>query len=166
MAGRRDAGLAQALSRVFDARLPPPLLLMLLAAAMWAIDREVPGFTLRTAATEATAALLAIAGLVANLMPKLAFSRAGTTVNPVRPSRATALVTTGLHGVSRNPMYVGQVLLLAAWALYLGHAIAALCMPVQIAWLTWLQVVPEERALDVKFGVAWQAYRGRVPRWL
>lgn len=151
---------------MFDARLPPPLLLALLAAAMWAIARHLPGFTLRHAAIDAIAALIAVAGLAMNLLPKRAFSRAGTTVNPLRPSRVTALVTSGLNGVSRNPMYVGQVMLLAAWALHVGHAIAALCVPLQVAWLTWLQIVPEERALDAKFGAAWRAYRCRVPRWL
>lgn len=151
---------------MLDARLPPPLLFALLGAAMWAIERHVPGFVLRTAATEAMAALLAMAGVAMNLLPKLAFSRAGTTVNPLRPACATALVTQGLHGMSRNPMYIGQVLLLAAWALHLGHAIAALCVPVQIAWLTGLQIRPEERALEAKFGDAWRAYRARVPRWL
>lgn len=151
---------------MLDTRLPPPLLLALLGAAMWAIAAYVPGFTLRHSATDAVAVLLALAGIAMNVLPKLAFSRAGTTVNPLRPARATALVTHGLHRVSRNPMYVGQVLLLAAWALYLGHAIAALCVPLQVAWLTRFQILPEERALEARFGAAWRAYRARVPRWL
>ncbi|GHA85237.1 hypothetical protein GCM10007067_23990 [Lysobacter bugurensis] len=151
---------------MLDARLPPPLLLVLLGAAMWAVSVHVPGFMLRHPTIDAVAAALAVVGLLANGLPKLAFSRVRTTVNPLRPSNATSLVTHGLHRVSRNPMYVGHVLLLAAWALYLGHAIAALCVPLQMAWLARFQILPEERALDAKFGVAWQAYRTRVPRWL
>lgn len=166
MARGRDAGLAQALSRVLEARLPPPLLMVLLGAAMWTVTMHLPGLTLRHAAVDAFAAVLALVGLVANGLPKLAFSRVRTTVNPLRPSNATSLVTHGLHRVSRNPMYIGQVLVLAAWALHLGHAIAALCVPLQIAWLTRFQILPEERALDAKFGAAWQAYCTRVPRWL
>lgn len=151
---------------MLDARLPPPLLLVLLGAAMWAVTAQVPGFTLRHAAIDAVAAVLALVGLVAIGLPKLAFARMRTTVNPLRPSNATSLVTHGLHGVSRNPMYIGQVLVLAAWALHLGHAIAALCVPLQIAWLTRFQILPEERALEARFGDAWRAYRARVPRWL
>ncbi|RBI49163.1 hypothetical protein BRL76_18820, partial [Xanthomonas oryzae pv. oryzae] len=51
-----------------------------------------------------------------NVVPKWRFRRAGTTVDPRRPQRCSALVQTGLHRYSRNPMYIGHALLLAGWA--------------------------------------------------
>lgn len=111
-------------------------------------------------------AALAVLGLLLNLLPKLAFGRAGTTVNPLRPASSRALVTSGLHGVSRNPMYLGHALLLVAWACWLRHPAALIGAPLYMAYVTRYQILPEERALSAMFGAAYEAYRARVRRWL
>ncbi len=84
----------------------------------------------------------------------------------MRPGSASTLVTTGLHARSRNPMYVGQVLVLAGWGVGLRTGLVVHALLVQVLWLTWLQIVPEERALQARFGEAYTAYRQRVRRWL
>lgn len=109
---------------------------------------------------------LAALGLLLNLLPKLAFCRAGTTVNPLRPAASRVLVTTGLHRISRNPMYLGHVLLLAAWACWLQHPSAWIGVPIYMAYVTRYQILTEERALSATFGTAYDAYRARVRRWL
>lgn len=111
-------------------------------------------------------AMLAVSGLLFNLLPKLAFRRAGTTVNPLRPASSSVLVTTGLHRVSRNPMYVGHALLLAAWACWLQHPAALVGALLYATYVTRYQIVPEERALSTAFGAVYDAYRARVRRWL
>lgn len=111
-------------------------------------------------------ASLAVLGLLLNLWPKLAFGRAGTTVNPLRPASSRVLVTTGLHRVSRNPMYLGHALLLVAWACWLQHPTALVGVPLYMAYVTRYQILPEERALSTTFGAAYDAYRARVRRWL
>ena len=111
-------------------------------------------------------AMLAVSGLLFNLLPKLAFGRAGTTVNPLRPASSSVLVTNGLHRVSRNPMYVGHGLLLAAWACWLQHPAALVGVLLYAAYVTRYQIVPEERALSTAFGAVYDAYRARVRRWL
>ncbi|WP_334180163.1 isoprenylcysteine carboxylmethyltransferase family protein [Pseudoxanthomonas sp.] len=114
----------------------------------------------------ALVATLALCGVLLNLWPKLAFGRAGTTVNPLRPASSRTLVTAGLHGVSRNPMYLGHTLLLAAWACWLRHPAALVGAPLYMAYVTRYQILPEERALSAMFGAAYDAYRARVRRWL
>lgn len=111
-------------------------------------------------------ASLAMLGLLFNLWPKLAFGRAGTTVNPLRPAASRALVTTGLHRLSRNPMYLGHALLLSAWACWLQHPAALVGVPLYMTYVTRYQIVPEERALADLFGEGYAAYRMRVRRWL
>ena len=114
----------------------------------------------------ALVASLAVLGLLLNLRPKLAFGRAGTTVNPLRPASSCVLVTAGLHRVSRNPMYLGHALLLAAWACWLRHPAALVGVPLYLVYVTRYQILPEERALSATFGAAYDAYRARVRRWL
>lgn len=111
-------------------------------------------------------AALAVLGLLLNFWPKFAFDRAGTTVNPLRPASSRALVTSGLHGVSRNPMYLGHALLLVAWACWLRHPAALIGAPLYMAYVTRYQILPEERALSATFGTAYDTYRARVRRWL
>ena len=142
--------------------------MVLCGAIAWGITQAWPAalaalpWPLRLTLVVALAAL----GLLFNLWPKLAFARAGTTVNPLRPASSRVLVTTGLHRISRNPMYPGHALLLSAWACWLQHPVACLGVPLYIAYVTRYQIQPEERALSATFGAAYDAYRTCVRRWL
>jgi protein-S-isoprenylcysteine O-methyltransferase Ste14 len=84
----------------------------------------------------------------------------------MRPEAATRLVTGGVYGWTRNPMYLGWLPILAGWAAYLQHPLSLLVVPLFMLYLTRFQIVPEERALSAKFGEQFDAYRQRVRRWL
>ena len=94
------------------------------------------------------------------------FRRAGTTVEPFRPEHATALVTDGPNALTRNPMYVGMVGLLAAHALVRRGWLPVLPLAAFVAVIDRTQIVPEEAALRQLFGQEYDAYCARVPRWL
>lgn len=118
--------------------------------------------------TGQTRAAVLIASLGAGILlwSAITLTRAGTTVNPTRPETSTQLVTHGLFAETRNPVYLADGLFLAAWALYLGHPLAALLIPVFVTVIQRWQIRPEERALEERFGPAFRNYRDRVPRWL
>jgi protein-S-isoprenylcysteine O-methyltransferase Ste14 len=132
---------------------------------MWLIARTWPQFAVDFAFRRTAAALLAAAGLDLCVLGVLSFRRAATTVDPTRPERATTLVTSGVYSVSRNPMYLGFVLLLAGWALALASSIALLLCPVYAVYLDRSQIAREERALASAFGDAWTDYARKVRRW-
>jgi len=107
---------------------------------------------------------LIVAGLAIVAAGVRNFSRAATPVPSNQPVRA--LVTTGIHGWSRNPIYVGMFLL------YAGISIAArspwvliLALPLVII-LRYGVVAREETYLERRFGDAYRAYKARVRRWL
>jgi protein-S-isoprenylcysteine O-methyltransferase Ste14 len=92
------------------------------------------------------------------------FSRAGTPVRSIKPTRA--LATTGIHGWSRNPIYLGMFLL------YGGVGIAAqspwiliLTLPLAIT-IRYGVVAREETYLERRFGDTYRDYKARVRRWL
>jgi protein-S-isoprenylcysteine O-methyltransferase Ste14 len=92
------------------------------------------------------------------------FTRARTPVPSNRPVRA--LVTTGLHGWSRNPIYVGMFLLYAGIGLAARSPwVLALTLPLAIT-LRYGVVAREEAYLEGRFGDAYRDYKGRVRRWL
>jgi len=96
----------------------------------------------------------------------LSFRRVRTTVNPTRPDEASVLVSTGIYRVTRNPMYVGLLLVLVAWAVFLASAWALLGVAGFVLYMNRFQIAPEERALSRLFGSEYASYKARVRRWL
>ncbi len=151
---------------VLDTAIPPPVVMLLVGAAMWAVVHAWPGFEYVLALSTPVAILVGIVGLVCNLLPKLRFRHFRTTVNPMRPQATCHLVVDGLHRYSRNPMYLGQLLLLIAWAMFLANGLAMPFPPLFALYITRFQILPEERALAAGFGDAYASYRREVRRWL
>jgi len=149
-----------------ETRIPPPVVMLLFAAAGFAARWLWQGLHLRVPMPVLLAGVTVTLGVVLNLLPKVSFRRAGTTVNPLRPSASSALVTSGIYRRTRTPMYLGQALVLFGAMVYLQNLIALLVVPLFVAYITWLQILPEERALMARFPEAYARYRHRVPRWL
>lgn len=92
------------------------------------------------------------------------FSRAATPVPSNQPVRV--LVTTGIHGWSRNPIYVGMFLIYAGIGLAARSAwVLILALPLAIT-LRYVVVAREEAYLERRFGSAYRDYKARVRRWL
>ncbi len=100
------------------------------------------------------------------LLAFASFKLARTTINPLDPSRASALVTGGIFRITRNPMYLSLLLLLAAYAIRLGSWAEWLGPAVFAAYVTRFQIIPEERILALKFGPDFLAYKNRTRRWI
>jgi len=81
------------------------------------------------------------------------------------PSKASSLVTTGIYGYTRNPMYLGGLVMLSAGALVLAKLSAWFFLPLFVMYLTRFQIIPEERVLRARFGAEFDDYTRRVRRW-
>jgi protein-S-isoprenylcysteine O-methyltransferase Ste14 len=149
-----------------DTKIPPPVVAVATAAAMWALARVGPHRPLDAASGVPLAIGLAIVGVGFDLAGLVAFRRARTTINPMTPQRTSALVTGGVYRITRNPMYVGLALLLCAWAIHLAAWWPWLGPPLFVAWITRFQIRPEEHAMERLFGDDFRAYAARVRRWL
>lgn len=95
----------------------------------------------------------------------LSFIIARTTYKPHQPERTSVLVTSGVYRWSRNPMYLGLVLLLVALYIALRAWWGLLLVPLFALWLQRFQISVEERVLKERFGAEYQAYCKRVRRW-
>jgi protein-S-isoprenylcysteine O-methyltransferase Ste14 len=133
---------------------------------MWGAAFPGPQLDFAPAARYAATAILAAAGAAFDLLGLLAFLALRTTVNPLRPGRSTALATRGVYRVTRNPMYVGMVFLLLAWAVFLSAPLPFAGPVVFALYITRFQILPEERILRAMFGEKYAAYAARVRRWL
>jgi len=149
-----------------ELKIPPVALALLAGAAMWVLTVAAPSFAWQLPYRQVIAMILAVCGVTVALGGVASFRRASTTVNPTKPGETTSLVTTGIYRLSRNPMYLGFLLALVAWAVFLANLLALFPVVAFIAYMNRFQIVPEERVLSVMFGNEFEAYKQRVRRWV
>ncbi len=152
--------------RWLETRIPPPIVAVVLAFFMWFFAPAATTAFLSPALRITLAAALALAGGLIAAAGSFAFKRAKTTVNPLKPQKASALVTAGIYRLTRNPMYVGLVLVLVGVAVWLAWLPAVLGPVAFVGYITRFQIHPEERALEAIFGAEFKLYCQRVRRWL
>jgi len=152
--------------RVLELKIPPPVVALLVAAAMWGVASHPPSIPLAPTLRQLIAAALAIVGVTFDVLGLLAFRRSRTTINPMKPSKASALVTGGVYRFTRNPMYVGLAFLLTAWAVQLSMLWPFVGPALFVIYMNRFQIGPEERVMQNKFGEEYAAYASRVRRWL
>jgi len=137
-----------------------------MAALMWLASWAMPAFGLLFSAHRFFSVTVAVVGVVLIGVGIASFRRAGTTVNPMKPDSASSLVVSGIYRLTRNPMYLGFLLVLIGWAIFLSNALAFLFLPAFILYMNRFQIEPEEKALTSLFGQQFVAYTSRVRRWL
>ena len=138
-----------------ELRVPPALLFLVAIAAAPAFGAMA---VLKTA--------LMVLGGITIALGLFEFSRSRTTVDPTRPESASALVSSGIYRLTRNPMYLGMLLVLVAAAVRAGDWLSLIPAVGFVIWMNRFQIGPEERALTRAFGPAYTQYCERVRRWL
>jgi len=149
-----------------ELRIPPVGVVLVAAALMWLAAWAWPSLTWQLPGQRAIAIAALVAGVVVAMQGVMQFRRARTTVNPTTPSASSSLVVAGLYRWTRNPMYLGFLLALGGWAIFLANAVSALLLPLFVLYMNRFQIAPEERALAARFGQQFEDYRRSVRRWL
>ena len=149
-----------------ELKIPPVAVVLLVASLMWLASWAMPAFGFEFPARAFLSATVAVAGLIISGFGIASFRQARTTVNPLKPESASSLVVSGIYRLTRNPMYLGFLLVLLGWALFLSNALALLFLPLFIFYMNRFQIEPEEKALHSLFGQQFVAYASQVRRWL
>jgi protein-S-isoprenylcysteine O-methyltransferase Ste14 len=144
--------------------LLPPRLVLILLVAMGALHMLLPGPALLPFPYTLVGAALAALGLAAAVSGARLFSRVGTNIRTW--NEPGVLVTGGLFRWSRNPMYLGFVLLLLGTAILLGTTTPFIAPALFAIVADRWYIAFEERAMRAKFGAEYEAYMGRARRWL
>ena len=150
---------------VLELKVPPLALVFLFGGLMWLVS----GYSLFTIALPGRSAFALIfytVGSVIVLTGVLTFRRMKTTVNPLTPEATTTMVTSGIYRFTRNPMYLGFLLILVGWAIDLSHLLAFAFLSFFVWYMNRFQILPEERALSTKFSEAFTRYKCSVRRWV
>ena len=149
-----------------ELKVPPPVVGLCLALLMWLSSLLVPPLQVPFGVRLAAALSLAAIGQSISIAGMVAFRRARTTINPFKPNASSSLVRDGIYRFTRNPMYVGMLLTLLGWAVFLASLSAFVFVPLFVLYINRFQIQPEERALSSLFAAEYTAYKGQVRRWL
>lgn len=144
-------------------RIPPPVVAIGCGVLIYLLRDH---FRIQSKLLLYAAAVIVVASIVVMFLAIREFRRAKTTVNPLKPQTASSLVTRGIFSVSRNPMYLGLLGLLLAWTVFLGAPAGVAGLALFVAWMSLLQIRPEERAMAALFEDDFTRYCSRVRRWL
>ena len=152
--------------RTLELKVPPVILVFIVALSMWIAARFLPVLHFQFPFQLLVAWALGLLGVIVCTLGLLEFRRAKTTVNPTKPQSSSSLVKTGIYRHTRNPMYLGFLLILAGWAMATATMLSFIGLPAFVLYMNGFQIEPEERTLASIFGDEFKEYRSKVRIWL
>lgn len=147
-------------------KVPPVIVLMTFGLSAWLGSRTLPEWSIDFPGRAWAAGITALGGAAVIMAGVVAFRLSRTTVNPRRPQDASALVTNGVYKLTRNPMYLGMLLLLGAWSAWLSNAATIPWIVLFAAYMNRFQIKPEEAILERLYARSFEVYKSRVRRWI
>ena len=145
-------------------KIPPPILALIMIALIYLSSLFIEQATFNY---QGSLSILALILGFACLLPSFKlFAKFKTTITPLKPSNSTALVTEGMYRYSRNPMYLGLLVLTIASTIWFGNWLGIIINIVFIFLINILQIIPEEEALLKIFGEEYGEYKKNVRRWI
>ena len=145
-------------------KIPPPIVTLVFAALIYFSNKWSPSIVF--SGQSIISLFLMTVGFIVLLIAISAFIKLKTTINPLNPEAASSLVTTGIFRISRNPMYLGMLLLIISLWVKTGAVSGFILVPSFVAYLNYFQILPEERAMTVLFSGKYKVYCQQVRRWL
>ena len=145
-------------------KIPPPIVTLIFAALIYFSSEWSPSIVFR--GQNLISLFLMTVGLIVLLIAISAFIKLKTTINPLKPEAASSLVTTGIFRISRNPMYLGMLLLIISLWIKTGAVLGFILVAGFIAYLNYFQIFPEEQAMKRLFSDKYKTYCQQVRRWL
>ena len=143
--------------------LPPGYLLIsltLMIITYWLL----PGVVIAPGPVRMYGVVFVVLGILLNIAAKKAMKRAQTPVSPF--AKTTLLITWGVYSWTRNPMYLGLVLLLVGVSVLMGNLLPMIITLLFALIMHNRFVTLEEKKLAEEFSDRWENYKNRTRRWL
>ena len=149
-------------------KIPPPIVMALFGLLIYLEDKYFfASVTVELDNQRIYTLCVAIVAFCIIALGMLEFQKAKTSVNPIDLSKSSSVVNSGIYRFTRNPMYLGLVILLIAFCVKLGDIFGLIfIVPLFMWYMSKFQIKPEEEAMAKLFGAEYEIYKGKVRRWL
>ena len=107
-----------------------------------------------------------VAGLIIIFVAAKQFKAANTTINPTKPETASVLVSNGVFSYSRNPMYLGMLIIIIGFSIIHNLIAIIVFMPLWMIYMINFQIIPEEEAMKILFKEEFLNYSKKTRRWI
>ena len=145
-------------------KIPPPILVIILITSIYFSSDKLDSISIphRTLFS----ILILFTGILVIINPVVKFIKSKTTVNPVEFKNVEKLVTSGIYKYSRNPMYLGMIMIIISTAVYYLNFFSLLTPFIFYFWINRFQIKREEVFLEEKFGQEYLSYKTKTRRWI
>ena len=144
-----------------DTKIPPPIVTLIILTLIYLFDLKEYNLN-----TNVISVVILFIGIIFIISAVVQFVNRKTTVNPTKPYKTTSLVITGTYKITRNPMYLGMLLIIISFAFYKASIISLILIPFFIFYINKFQIEPEEFEMRKKFGKEYEDYCKKVDRWI
>tara|TARA_A100000164_G_scaffold116328_1_gene102567 strand:- start:332 stop:778 length:447 start_codon:yes stop_codon:yes gene_type:complete len=145
-------------------KIPPPIITLICGLGIYFSRTLFPKYNYIS--TDIIAASFLLIGIITLITAVLSFKRHSTTVSPLQPEKVSYLVVSGIFKYSRNPMYLGMLLILISMTIKFNFVGGVLIIFVFISFITKFQIIPEETVLERLFGKEFIGYKKKTKRWI
>jgi len=161
-----QSGCMELLVHRLRLKVPPPIIALLCGLLIWWLNSILPAYADQATLRRDIALLLLATAMLVDMTALIHFIRARTTIDPRYPHKTSSIVESGIYTYTRNPMYLGLVLILTSLSIWLGSLFGLPVVAVFVYYMTRFQIEAEEEMLTAQFGSAYLAYKARVRRWI
>ena len=145
-------------------KIPPPLIVLVLIVSIYFSSKKIDLINIPLQ-LEISIFILS-AGILIFVNPVLQFIKSKTTVNPIQFEEVNILVTSGIFKYSRNPMYLGMLMIVLSTSIFYLNIYSILTPLLFILWINKFQIKREEEFLIEKFGDEYLSYKKKTRRWI
>tara|TARA_B110000444_G_C18456304_1_gene418087 strand:- start:93 stop:536 length:444 start_codon:yes stop_codon:yes gene_type:complete len=145
-------------------KIPPPILVLFLVISNYFSQNQLEIIYLPC--KHSISILILLVGTLILINPVFKFIKSKTTVNPVKFTKVTKLVTSGIYKYSRNPMYLGMIFIIISTSIFYLNYYSIITPFIFYFWINRFQIKREEIFLMEKFGKEYISYKTKTRRWI
>ena len=145
-------------------KIPPPLVVLILVISTFFSSKKID--LIQIPFQNLISIFILSIGILILLNPVLKFKKSKTTINPIKFKKVNKLVTSGIYRYSRNPMYLGMLMIVISSSIFYLNIYSILTPLFFYLWINRFQIKREEVFLTEKFGEDYLSYKKKTRRWI
>ena len=145
-------------------KIPPLILVLILVTTIYLSKNKLEIIYLPY--KHSISLLILLIGIFILINPVFKVIKSTTTVNPIKFKKVNKLVTSGIYKYSRNPIYLGKILIIISTTVFYLNYYSIITPLIFYFWINRFQIKREEVFLKEKFGKEYLLYCSKTRRWI
>ena len=145
-------------------KIPPPLLVLILVVSNYFSSKKIDLILFPN--QEIASIIIFLIGMLILINPIFKFIKSKTTIDPIKFKKVNKLITSGIYRYSRNPMYLGLLMLVTSTSIFYLNIFSITTPVLFYCWINRFQIKREEIFLTKKFGKEYLLYKTKTRRWI